>query len=374
MSKEIYDVYYSTGGGSLIGGGADVWVNHWIENIVPKLKVKPKLLIHRTKPKGKTSLEKQQEDKIQFEKSVSAGRGGNPGRIVHKKIEKNFMDIFNQELEHHWQGEDKQKFQELLAGARRIHILHGYYSPHKYIVDNLNKIHSNFIHVSVQDVMKATMVLGLDKSYHTYCEESWEDKLCEVAKHPIWIGVGEKKLKHPIEHIPNFYEFKNNLDVSDSNTIGFTSRMETRKCPHFMEGLDSILFTGRTAVKWWKENLSLDTSAWKIYYYNPTFLDKFMKRDWGISHSAHIYEPFGYSIFQALDYGKIPIIAHDWIPSYDYPFRASTPKEFHEQYDKICKMGLDERRDYVFPFREYLDEQFGDKQRWIDNMLRIFND
>ena len=141
-----------------------------------------------------------------------------------------------------------------------------------------------------------------------------------------------------------------------------------------MEGLDSILFTGRTAVKWWKENLSLDTSAWKIYYYNPTFLDKFMKRDWGISHSAHIYEPFGYSIFQALDYGKIPIIAHDWIPSYDYPFRASTPKEFHEQYDKICKMGLDERRDYVFPFREYLNEQFGDKQRWIDNMLRIFND
>ena len=61
MSKEIYDVYYSTGGGSLVGGGADVWVNHWIENIVPKLKVKPKLLIHRTKPKGKTATEVQHE-------------------------------------------------------------------------------------------------------------------------------------------------------------------------------------------------------------------------------------------------------------------------------------------------------------------------
>ena len=36
-----YDVYYSTGGGSLIGGGADVWVNHWIENVAPKLKVFP---------------------------------------------------------------------------------------------------------------------------------------------------------------------------------------------------------------------------------------------------------------------------------------------------------------------------------------------
>ena len=45
-----YDVYYSTGGGSLIGGGADVWVNDWIENIAPHLDVKPILAIHRTRP------------------------------------------------------------------------------------------------------------------------------------------------------------------------------------------------------------------------------------------------------------------------------------------------------------------------------------
>jgi hypothetical protein len=25
MSKEIYDVYYSTGGGSMVYGGSDVW-------------------------------------------------------------------------------------------------------------------------------------------------------------------------------------------------------------------------------------------------------------------------------------------------------------------------------------------------------------
>ena len=28
-----YDVYYATGGGPLVLGGADVWVNHWIDNI-----------------------------------------------------------------------------------------------------------------------------------------------------------------------------------------------------------------------------------------------------------------------------------------------------------------------------------------------------
>ena len=36
-TNKEYDVYYSTGGGSLVGGGADVWVNHWIEEIAPKL-------------------------------------------------------------------------------------------------------------------------------------------------------------------------------------------------------------------------------------------------------------------------------------------------------------------------------------------------
>ena len=44
-TNKEYDVYYSTGGGTLVGGGADVWVNHWIENVAPKLQVPAKLLI-----------------------------------------------------------------------------------------------------------------------------------------------------------------------------------------------------------------------------------------------------------------------------------------------------------------------------------------
>ena len=26
-----YDVYYSTGGGSMVYGGSDVWVNNWLQ-------------------------------------------------------------------------------------------------------------------------------------------------------------------------------------------------------------------------------------------------------------------------------------------------------------------------------------------------------
>jgi hypothetical protein len=36
-------------------------------------------------------------------------------------------------------------------------------------------------------------------------------------------------------------------------------------------------------------------------------------------------------------------------------------------------MGLDERRDILFPLREYLDEKFGNKERWVEQMLRIYN-
>tara|TARA_Y100000034_G_scaffold65418_1_gene79085 strand:+ start:1422 stop:1556 length:135 start_codon:yes stop_codon:yes gene_type:complete len=39
MSKEIYDVYYSTGGGSMVYGGSDVWVNNWLREVAPKLRL-----------------------------------------------------------------------------------------------------------------------------------------------------------------------------------------------------------------------------------------------------------------------------------------------------------------------------------------------
>ena len=101
--------------------------------------------------------------------------------------------------------------------------------------------------------------------------------------------------------------------------------------------------------------------------------DFYMSEDWGISHSCFVEEPFGYSIFQAVDYGKVPILAEDWLPQYKYPLRASNPKDFKLQYERICKMGLDERRDILFPLREYLTEHFGNKQRWVEQMLRIYN-
>ena len=94
----MYDVYYTTGGGPWVNAGTDLWVNDFIENIVPHLKVRPVLLIHRNKPKG--------------------------------------FEDFEFPIETHWQGDNVGEFEKICDGARRINILHGHYTPMKAIVNN----------------------------------------------------------------------------------------------------------------------------------------------------------------------------------------------------------------------------------------------
>ena len=43
----MYDVYYTTGGGPWVNAGTDLWVNDFLENVVPHLKVRPVLLLAR---------------------------------------------------------------------------------------------------------------------------------------------------------------------------------------------------------------------------------------------------------------------------------------------------------------------------------------
>ena len=81
----MYDVYYTTGGGPWVNAGTDLWVNDFLENVVPHLKVRPVLLIHRTKPKG--------------------------------------FEDFEFPIETHWQGDNVGEFEKICDEARRINIL-----------------------------------------------------------------------------------------------------------------------------------------------------------------------------------------------------------------------------------------------------------
>ncbi len=330
----MYDVFYTTGGGPWVNAGSDIWVNLWMELVAPKLDVKPILLIHRNKPSG--------HEDYQFP------------------------------IETHWHGDDIQKFEELCNGARRINILHGHYTPMKPIVDNKYKIHSNVLHNSVDHILKSQILSDVPIGWHPYLSSDWESDVIEYSKHNIWVGLYD--ILHKNVKIPNFYEFKLELPLSESNKIGFAARSEGRKNPHYLDRLPSLIFTNSVEFNLlWKNGVKIDLSKSKIYHYNSEFKDKFYNMDWGISHSAFTSEPFGYSIFEAVDGGKLPIIHTNWCKDFDYPYRASSKKEFSDIYSEITSQSYETKLFWFNKIKTFMKRNFTDKDYWIESLLDIYN-
>jgi len=330
----MYDVYYTTGGGPWVNAGTDTWVNLWMELVAPKLDVKPILLIHRNKPKG-------HED-------------------------------YKFPIESYWHGDDIEFAENLCKNARRINILHGHYTPMKILVDNKDKIHSNILHNSVDHILKSQVVTDASLGWHPYLDSSWETQINKWATHSIWIGLYDILI--PNKRILNFYEFKHNKPLSKSNKLGFASRCEGRKNPHYLDGLESLIFTNSKEFNMvWKSGVRLDVSKSKIFHYNSKFSEKFWNMDWGISHSCFTSEPFGYSIFQSVDMGKLPIIHKDWCKDLEYPYRASSKKEFNHIYSKIQKSSYEEKNKWFNEIKSYLVSNYTNKDEWIQNLLNIYN-
>jgi len=330
----MYDVYYTTGGGPWVNAGTDTWVNLWMELVAPKLDVKPILLIHRNKPKG--------HEDYQFP------------------------------IETYWHGDDIEFAENLCKNVRRINILHGHYTPMKILVDNKNKIYSNVLHNSVDHILKSQVVTDASLGWHPYLDSSWETQINEWATHSIWIGLYDILI--PNKRILNFYEFKHNKPLSKSNKLGFASRCEGRKNPHYLDGLESLIFTNSKEFNMiWKSGVKLDVSKSKIFHYNSKFSEKFWNMDWGISHSCFTSEPFGYSIFQSVDMGKLPIIHKDWCKDLEYPYRASSKKEFNHIYSKIQKSSYEEKNKWFIKIKSYLVSNYTNKDEWIQNLLNIYN-
>jgi hypothetical protein len=330
----VYDVYYTTGGGPWVNAGSDTWVNLWMELVAPKLDVKPILLIHRNKPKG-------HED-------------------------------YEFPIETYWHGENIEKFEELCKGARRINILHGHYTPMKCIVDNKDKIHSNVLHNSVDHILKSQVLTDASLGWHPYLSSEWEKEVNEWSSNTIWVGLFD--ILFPNQNIKNFYEFKHNSPLSNSINLGFASRCEGRKNPHYLDGLKSFIFTDShefNAI--WKGGVKVDTSKSKIYHYKSEFKDIFYNMDWGISHSAFTSEPFGYGIFEAVDRGKLPIIHKLYMKDLEYPYRASSKKEFVDIYNRISSESYETKQIWFNKLKEYMIENFTNKNKWVNDLLNIYN-
>lgn len=330
----VYDVYYTTGGGPWISAGTDAWVNLWIELVAPKLEVKPILIIHRNKPKRNKDY--------QFP------------------------------IETYWHGDDIEKVEELCRGARRINILHGHYTPMKILEENKDKIYSNVIHTSVDYILKSQVGSDSKTGWSPYMDKKWETEINSYAKHSIWIGLFEILIKNI--NIRNFYEFRHNLPLSESNNIGFAARCEGRKNPHYLDGIPAYIFTDyKLYSKFWKQKEGIDTSKHRIYNYQSDHSNKFWNMNWGISHSAFQAEPFGYSIFQSVDYGKLPILHSLWCKDFEYPYRASNKKEFVDIYNKIKETSYEEKNKWFLSLKQYMIDNFTDKDKWVKELLHIYN-
>ena len=95
-----------------------------------------------------------------------------------------------------------------------------------------------------------------------------------------------------------------------------------------------------------------------------------MLKNWGIFHGAYFKEPFGYSIFQAVDYGKLPIINKDWAQEVDYKYRVSTKNEFDKCIKQILKDSQQEREYEFTKLKNYM-KQFDNKNEWADKIRKI---
>ena len=200
----------------------------------------------------------------------------------------------------------------------------------------------------------------------------FQNLLLKDSKLTAWIGVDEDNSFD--YHIPNFYEFKHNLSATDSNVVGFPARSEPRKNLNFLKNNKSLIFTLRKNFETYVKNTKTKFKSVEVIDYKREDIEKFfLRKDWGISHSCFESEPFGYSIFQSIDYGKLPIIHKDWCKDMKYPFRASTQKQFETQVAKISKLSLEEKNTYLNELRDYLSK-FSSKEKWRNDLLSIYNE
>ena len=100
--------------------------------------------------------------------------------------------------------------------------------------------------------------------------------------------------------------------------------------------------------------------------------DFYMSDEWGISHSCFENEPFGYSIFQSVDYGKVPVISKEWCKDMKYPFRASTQKQFEKQVAEISNLSIEDRNTYLGDLRSQLTK-YSNLDEWRNKLLSIYN-
>ena len=328
-------VFVTTGCGNIIQGGADMWTNNFIELVLPHLS-EYYILVDSKKPIG-------WKDTYELEKC--------------NKL--------------HFHGDSPEKTEKILEKCNEIHFIHANYHKREHLWKWKEKWGTIFVQAYLPDMLEYGDSL---RQFNTSVVEEDVEELLTHCKKRIWIGNNPSRIfgKFKTDTIPNFYEFKKNKPLNKiNNKLGFTSRIESRKNVHYLDGLPSYVLSGYYDWKNISETNRFDFSKVKYFKWNIDILESFMNLKWSISHSCHTNEPFGYSIFQAVDWGKLPILDENW-GEVDYKYRASTKQEFKEVYETMLSDNHETHLKEFNNLKQYL-KSFDDKNRWSSEVVSIFN-
>tara|TARA_B100002019_G_scaffold286513_1_gene297077 strand:- start:180 stop:1355 length:1176 start_codon:yes stop_codon:yes gene_type:complete len=369
--NEPYDVYVATEVGNVSNGGVSKWVDDWVNNVAPHLIVKPILILEI----------EQQPDWINFvEQFVDVIH--RPGSTWEWEYTMSQLPIAN-----YFSLPDRRTVDMVIKGARKFHLLSYplpimmYGNSKDWSVEKMRKIYkrkidSVCIHSLESETLKYQQKLRkFTKKSLGYQQKSidFQNSLIKDSETSIWIGLDNEEDFDFM--IPNVYKFEHNLSAVDSNIVGFPARCEPRKNLHYLQKIESIALTSEVSFKSSFDDYrkKVKFSNLKIKDYRADKIESFYKRDdWGISHSCFENEPFGYGIFQSIDFGKIPILHKNWCKKMKYPFRASTQKQFEKQYAEISNLSVEDRNTYLGDLRDYLSK-YSSIGEWRDKLLSIYN-
>lgn len=340
--KNKIRILICTGAGNTIQGGADIWVNHFLNLVWPLLPDKKnwRLLIDSKRPP-------------QFEpKSLPKG------------------------LVYHFHFDDVEKTDKWLNECEEIHSLHSHYHRRDYIWHYEDKFKTIFVHAYPREMEEVVHKIEELKKlqFNTKVDVEWYDDYLLTFKKRIWIGNNHSSVFDEFPNytynIPNFYEFKNNIPITthtQNGKVGFASRVESRKCIHWLNSLEGYALTSQMDVKNLKDTTAYTFPKINLFQWDPQIHHQFMLKNWGIFHGAYFKEPFGYSIFQAVDYGKVPIINKDWALEVEYDYRASTLNEFTKMVKRIQSDPYEKIEKNFNNLKKYM-MKFDNKEVWIDKI------
>ncbi len=336
-------ILVATGAGNTIVGGADIWVNNFLKEVWPTLPRRKayRLLIDSKRP---TNFE---------EKYLPKG------------------------LRYHFHYDDPSVTQEWCDNAKYIHCLHPHYHMREHIWEYEDKFGVCFVHAYPREIQGVLSKLpDLDHlQVQTKIDLKFYDEFLMTFKRRVWIGLNPTEMTERFPtytyNIPNYYEFQGPAALStnyQNGTIGFAARAETRKCLHWMDGIEKgyALTSWRDVVNL-RETTQFSLPTTRIYQWDPDIFNSFMTKDFGIFHGAAFYEPFGYNIFQSIDYGKVPIINHDWASHIDYKYRASNKNQFDICVKTIKKSSWEEVNEERNKLIQFL-KKFDNKSEWVDKV------